>query len=282
MSKTCNDLDEDICGTGGTCVDLQGDIVVCICTGDYVASEDFLFKDFTVEFNDGTSNFELPTPCNVNLKLQTALYALSLSFTVAATFAYICSVKKASQAKRLIPYFTSLFFFASVPIIKLADPDRFIGKDVLITIFFAFCPLTYTLALHIYLHKYIHYQKAYSMLKSEKAIERVKKISKILVANSIIAVFSTGAFITASLLDNKASKHVFQAGFGIAALNAACVLFCHFSLLLTLARDVERVMDGRPAKRSILGNINGVLWIAALPYTIVAIFLLTGAVSDAG
>ena len=250
----CATVDNDFCGDDGNCVETMGGIIFCECEDSIFASVEFNFEELNV------------TPCNTNESAQLTLYGFALVFTLVTVFFYTASLRKISQARRLIPYYFCLSFFATLPGLKLFTKRfrfrRLIGHDTLITFVFAMCILFINLSLHMYLLKYVDFQYKALLIKTQKSKGRIKKIDKMLSINTIISFLGAILFIITPKVSNanlKAAEILFRSGFAIALVNAVVVLSAHILLLCTLIKDVQLVSTLGEQQKKIVVNIKGVI-----------------------
>lgn len=278
---------EDVCGSHGVCVvTVVGEQVsnntelICVCDPGYFSSSEFLF---TLNAVDASL-----IPCNTNENAFIAIYALVILSIVIAAICYLSSIRKRSQARRLVVYFLTLLVGLATPIFKLLFDDSFyIGEEVLPSVLFAILFPFGIIANHIFLNKYMSYQYKTLRIKSAQLSKKIKRIDRLLLFNSVGSVFGCLLFvatpfvreITTDISTELEIKSVlFRTGFLIATLNSLILLGCQVYLLQKLQNDVSLLVSIRSNKNKAVLNINGVKW-ASLIHILNSCLFVIGFVS---
>ena len=228
------------CGIGGTCID-----GICVCRDNWLQSDEFLFIS-----DDELAQFSDPRPCDLNLPLIQSLYGILLVSTIFGLIYYGISIKKRSQAKRLLPAFFVAVNFFTICVMKLAKPEFAVGHDVGITLLVGISIFLLNLSLQVFLNKFIRYQYRTLKIRNQRSLAYIKFIAKIGYFMIFLTFVMIILFLAVPIVNKNFSKEaqdaeiIIRTAFGIAFTAALYQVVSEFILIGLLLRDIRDLALG--------------------------------------
>lgn len=284
------EVDGNSCGLGGTC--FRG---ICECRPGWFKIREFAFAT--------DASLTDPFLCDSSKPGLIVLYTLLLTHALFALVIYGKSVKKKSQAKRLIPYWIIISTLAALSILKLTSIEFAIGVDFASTFFFAVSMFLLNLCLQVYLNKYIRYHYKTFKIKNPKSLKKIELIRKVgyfiiglqtvmvlaFLLVSLIEVISPTDFeklldgARGELMKERAKKSLMKIGLGIACFSYLYQLIVQTTLIWASRKDV---LSLKRVKKEFLDKTLAAMRILLIPTVLTnmtnGILLFIALVSDSG
>lgn len=266
---------EGICGKAGDCVLVErADNVnvtvlefvpefTCACSSDfYFQSTEFLFLE------DEAADFRV-VPCNTSKIGILSLYAVALLLNILGLLAYSCSMKRKSQAKRLIPYFLACLLGMVPPIVKFVDININIGENFLVTAAVALPSAAVTITNRTFLSKFLSYLYKTLQIKPKRLGNKLNKIEKLLKVNEAISVITCLLFLSTPFLSRSSETlhyraKTFRAVFFLMALTLSVGGTSEVYLLEKMKSDIKLLVSKEDGLRPLLNSICGIQKMAIL------------------
>lgn len=278
------------CGLGGTCI--SG---ACICDSGWVKNQEFFF------LKKADLNLTDPLKCNTHVLTLQILYTVMLFLAFGSSICYITSVKRKSQAKRLIPFWSMCSTVIILVSLKLFDDSLLFTVNIVVTLLLALSMFLLYLSLYVFQSKHIKYLNSTSKIRNKKTMKKVKTVDKVSRFTLLLALLFALTFILCVLLETisplnlenfpenvsrgamkreEIKRNLLTVGMTLAALSSIYQIFALMYSISYLKRDVRTIENIPGQHDSTITSLNMLLICFVCSQSINTILLLGGAFSD--